>query len=350
MKLTRKTILTRQKLFDANATDEDTSVVGAKNTNLNNLSNIRYKWAKKLYDVMREENYWTPKIVDLTKDDKSKMDEAEREAHDDILGFLVFLDSLQTVNLPNIIDYISNAEIRGCLIEQTAQEFLHSESYQTIFTTLYTQEEVDRIYYRFKENEKLLNRTKFTTDIYQKFVDEPTLENFIDVLIANILLEAMYFYMGFNFFYYLSSNNKMEGEASMIRLINIDEKTHIGIFAGIINAIKSQADDELKEYIKNRTIQITKEAMVYEIDWSVHTLRNISTFTETDITAYIQYIAEKNVLRPIGYSIFEDVSNPYKHLEKIANISKGTDNKGNFFESNSNSYIQASAINGYNSY
>lgn len=350
MKLTRNTVLTRQKLFDATATDEDTSVVGAKNTNLNNLNNVKYKWAKNIYDKMREENYWTPKIVDLAKDDKSKMDDAELEANYDVLGFLVFLDSLQSVNLPNIIDYISNPEIRGCLIEQTAQEFLHSESYQTIFTTLYTKDEVDKIYYRFKENEKLLNRTKFTTDIYQSFVDEPTLENFIDVLIANILLEAMYFYMGFNFFYYLSSNNKMEGQASMIRLINIDEKTHIGIFAGIINAIKAQADDELKEYIKNRTVQITQEAMKYEIDWSVHTFRNIPAFTETDINAYIQFIAEKNVLNPLGYTLFEDVKNPYKHLEKIANLAKGTDNKGNFFESNSNSYIQVSAIEGYSDY
>lgn len=350
MKLTRKTVLERGKLFDSNNTDKDTSVLGAKNTNLNNLSNVRYQWARALYNVMREENYWTPKKVDLTKDDKSKMDKDEREAHDDVLGFLVFLDSLQTVNLPNIIDYISNPEIRGCLIEQTSQEQLHSEAYQTIFTTLYNKEEVDKIYYRFRDNEHLLSRTKFTTNIYQKFVDEQTLENFIDVIIANILLEAMYFYMGFNFFYYLSSNNKMEGEASMIRLINIDEKTHIGIFAGIINAIKAQSDDELKEYIKNRTFQITTEAIKHEVDWSMHTLRNIPVFTETDINSYIRYIVEKNVMKPIGYTMFEETVNPYKHLEKIANVNKGTDNKGNFFESNSNSYIQVGTIIGYNEY
>ena len=144
MKLTLKTSLHTQPLFNPETTDDDTSVIGARNTNLNNLSNVKYGWARSLYKTMRE-NFWTPEIVDLTQDDYNKLTDAEKEAFDDVLGFLVYLDSLQTVNLPNISDYITNPEIRGCLIEQTSQEFLHSESYQQIFTTIFTQEEADRI-------------------------------------------------------------------------------------------------------------------------------------------------------------------------------------------------------------
>lgn len=343
------TELKRNQLFDSSLDDSDVTVISASNTNLNNLNNVKYNWARKLYKKMRE-NFWTPEIVALVHDKYDTMDDNEKEAFDDVLGFLVFLDSLQTVNLPNITDYISNSEIRACLIEQASQEQLHSESYQHIFTTLFTSEKTDSIYYRFKQNEELLERTKFTTTIYQRFVDEPNLVNYIDVLIANILLEGLYFYMGFNFFYYLSNNNKMEGVASMIRLINIDEKTHIGIFAGIINAIKKEADDNLLEYINNRIKFIVKEGFEHEFRWSKYVLRNISTFTETDIMSFLQHTVENNVAKPLGISIFENTRNPYKHLDKIANLDKGNDNKGNFFESNSNSYIQVSAIKGFSKY
>jgi len=349
MKLTLNTNLKRQPLFDPMATDEDTSAIGAVNTNLNNLSNIKYKWARSIYKNQRMA-FWTPEIVDLTHDDYNKMTEAEKEAFDDVLGFLVYLDSLQTVNLPNIVDYISNPEIRGCLLEQQSQEFLHSDAYQQIFTTIFTQEKTDEIYYRFRENEKLLNRTKFITGIYQQFVDNQTFANFIDVLIANLLLEAMYFYVGFAYFYYLSNNNKMEGTSSMIRLINIDELSHIGIFTGIINAIKSEADEELKAYIESRVKAITKEALAYEFDWSVYVTRNIPAFTETDIMNYLHHRVESAVMKPLGYNMFGETINPYKHLERIANVDKGDSNKGNFFESNSNAYNQVSALKGFSDF
>ena len=40
---------------------------------------------------------------------------AERSAYDKILSFLVFLDSIQTANLPNIGAYITANEVNLCL-------------------------------------------------------------------------------------------------------------------------------------------------------------------------------------------------------------------------------------------
>ena len=39
----------------------------------------------------------------------------ERRAYDKILSFLVFLDSIQTANLPNISEYITANEVNLCL-------------------------------------------------------------------------------------------------------------------------------------------------------------------------------------------------------------------------------------------
>jgi len=46
-----------------------------------------------------------------------------------------------------------------------------------------------------------LERNKHIADIYQKFIDEPTDYNYMVVIYANYLLEGIYFYNGFNFFY-----------------------------------------------------------------------------------------------------------------------------------------------------
>ena len=140
--LTLDTLMTTTPLFNPEALDTTTPVLNGDVTNLNNFSNIKYKWAWSLYKKERE-NFWTPEIVNLTQDNLGLLTSVEREAVDDELGFLVFLDSLQTSNLPHLSVYITNPEIKACLIEQTSQELLHSDSYQTIFNTLYTKEDAD---------------------------------------------------------------------------------------------------------------------------------------------------------------------------------------------------------------
>ena len=75
-----------------------------------------------------------------------------------------------------------------------------------------------------------LKENSFIAKIYQDFIDEQSDENFAKVIIANYLLESLYFYNGFNFFYLLASRNKMVGTSDIIRLINRDELSHVVLF------------------------------------------------------------------------------------------------------------------------
>ena len=101
-------------------------VVGGNVTNLFNLNNVKYTWANKLYRVMME-NFWIPEKVSLFDDKRAygELTDAERKAYDGILSFLVFLDSIQTNNLPHISDYITAPEINLILALQTYQEAVH---------------------------------------------------------------------------------------------------------------------------------------------------------------------------------------------------------------------------------
>ena len=62
-------------------------------------------------------------------------------------------------------------------------------------------------------------------------------------LIANFILEGIYFYSGFMFFYNLSRNGKMSGSAQEIRYINRDENTHLWLFRSIILELKKEEPD-----------------------------------------------------------------------------------------------------------
>ena len=105
-------------------------IIGGNTTNLNDFNNMRYGWVSDWYRQAMN-NFWVPEEINLAQDikDYPNLEPAERTAYDKILSFLVFLDSLQTANLPNIGAYVTANEVNLCLDIQTFQEAIHSQSY-----------------------------------------------------------------------------------------------------------------------------------------------------------------------------------------------------------------------------
>lgn len=66
-------------------------------------------------------------------------------------------------------------------------------------------------------------------------------------LIANYILEGIYFYSGFMFFYALGRINKMPGVVQEIRYINRDENTHLWLFRSIILELKKKENTYLQK-------------------------------------------------------------------------------------------------------
>lgn len=341
--------MNRKKLFNIEGNDDvlQRKMIAGNVTNLFNLNNVKYQWANKLYRLMME-NFWIPEKVSLF-DDKRAYDEltpAEQNAYDGILSFLVFLDSIQTNNLPNISDYITAPEVNLILAIQTYQEAVHSQSYAYIIESIIPTEKRETIYDRWRDDKVLLERNKYIADIYQKFVDDRNDVNFARVLVANFLLEGLYFYNGFNFFYNLAARSLMIGTADEIKYINRDELTHCVIFANIIKEIRKERpqffnDDEICEMFRKATEQ--------EIAWSNHIIGDqVLGITPQTIEQYTKFMANKRLkeigLEPI-YEGFDET--PYKNLEKISDTNGEGNVKGNFFEANVSSYNQSTAVEGW---
>ncbi len=218
----------RSPLFNPTGNDDvqHRTIIKGSTTGLFNLNAVKYSWAKSLYQVMVG-NFWVPEKVSGLRDDQrdfsSTLIPEEQRAYKGILSFLIFLDSIQTVNLPTLSDFITSPEVNLLLSIQTFQEAIHSQSYATILESVISSEERDEIYYFWRNDSVLLERNKYIGSIYQDFIDSSTDHNFFRAVIANFLLEGLYFYNGFAFFDTLVDSTRMLATGRMIAYIRRDD-------------------------------------------------------------------------------------------------------------------------------
>jgi len=327
--------------------DDDVSkrkVIKGSTTKLFQLNSTKYSWAKNLYQVMIW-NFWVPEKVKWLWEDavqyKTQLTDAEKRAYDGILSFLIFLDSIQTLNLPNINDFITAPEINLILAIQDYQEAIHSQSYATILESAVPAEKRDAIYYFWREDKHLFDRIKFIWDIYQDFVDNKTDKNFFRAIIWNFLLESIYFYNGFAYFDTLADMGKMVASQRMINYIRRDELTHVTLFANMIREIRKENPEIFDEKL---IYDMFKTAVEQEISWSTHIIWNeIMWMNAESIDKYTKRLANQRLemlwLNPLYPEYTE---NPYKHLDRLQD---NNSEKWNFFESTVTNYTQSSSMN-----
>ena len=137
-------------------------------------------------------NFWIPEEINLSLDvkDYPRLLSAERSAYDKILSFLVFLDSIQTANLPNIGAYITANEVNLCQSIQAFQECVHSQSYIYMLDTICSPVERNDILYQWKTDEHLLRRNTFIGDCYNEFQERKDAPTLLRVMMANYILEG----------------------------------------------------------------------------------------------------------------------------------------------------------------
>lgn len=334
-------------IFNPNGNDDtsERTIIKWNTTGLFNLNAVKYTWAKSMYQVMIG-NFWVPEKVKGLWDDavqfKNALTDDERRAYKGILSFLIFLDSIQTVNLPNFNDYITAPEVNLILSIQAYQEAIHSQSYATILETIVDSKEREEIYYFFRNDKHLLERNEFIGGIYQDFIDNPSDKNLFRGFIANYLLESIYFYNGFAFFDTLASQTKMVATDRMINYIRRDELTHVTVFANIIKEVKKEFPSV---YDEKMIYDMMETAVKQEVKWSQHILGNkIIGMTPENVETYTKWLANKRLdligLKPLYPEV---VVNPFKHLEAMQD---NNSEKGNFFESTVTNYSQSSSMKG----
>ena len=280
-------------------------LINGNTTNLNDFNNMKYTWVSDWYRQGMN-NFWIPEEVNLSQDlkDYQNLLDEERIAYDKIL---------------------------------------HSQSYSYMLDSICSPEKRNEILYQWKDDEILLNRNKFIGDLYNEFIDNPTEETLLKTLMANYILEGIYFYSGFMFFYNLERNGKMPGSAQEIRYINRDENTHLWLFRNIIKELQNENAELFTEKIKNELREMMKTGVEQEILWGHYVIGDkIQGINKKLIEEYIKYLGNKRLKEINLEPLFEghDV-NPAPWVDRQSNANSV---KTDFFEARSTAYAKAATL------
>ncbi|HIP02642.1 MAG TPA: ribonucleotide-diphosphate reductase subunit beta [Campylobacterales bacterium] len=331
----------RKKIYNPDSTESasERRIFGGNPTGLFELNNIKYQWAYNLWDLMLN-NTWFPKEVDMTTDvrDYKQLTDAEKRAYDKALSQLIFMDSLQTNNLiDNVNPYITSPEINLILVRQAFEEALHSQSYAVMVDSI--SQNSDEIYDMWRQDPMLKNKNDNIAKVYENIAGNPTEQDIVKAMFANQILEGIYFYSGFTFFYTLARSGKMLGSAQMIRFIQRDEVTHLLIFQNMINATRKERPELFTPQLIEEVYQMFDKAVELEIAWGQHiTEGQILGLTNGIIEDYIKYLADKR-LTAVGLEKRYNREHPIKWVD---NFSSFNDQKTNFFEGTVTNYSKGS--------
>lgn len=335
-------IVHRKKIYNPNSreTVNDRRIFGGDPTSMFDLNKIKYQWAYNLWKLMLA-NTWFPEEVNMNSD---KADYAnglttqEKLGYDRALAQLIFMDSLQTNNLiDNVNPFITSPEINLILVRQAYEEALHSQSYAVMVESISANTE--EIYDMWRVDMKLRSKNDYIAEVYAQLSENPTEENLVKAMFANQILEGIYFYSGFSYFYTLARSGKMLGSAQMIRFIQRDEVTHLVLFQNMINATKKERPDLFTKSLQEEVIEMFRKAVQIESEWGDYiTQGQILGLTSEIIHQYIQSLADDR-LSKVGLPKLYNVNNPIKWVDQFASFN---DQKTNFFEAKVTNYAKGS--------
>ena len=321
-------------------------MINGNTTNLNDFNNMKYGWVSDWYRQAMN-NFWVPEEINLTVDvkDYPGLPAKERRAYDKILSFLVFLDSIQTANLPAIAEYITANEVNLCISIQAFQEAVHSQSYSYMLDTICEPQKRNEVLYQWKNDAYLLERNTFIGELYNEFQKKKDSDTFLKTVVANYILEGVYFYSGFMFFYNLGRNHKMPGSAQEIRYINLDENTHLWLFRNIILELKKEEPGLFTNEKVDVYREMIREGCEQEIRWGHYVIGDaIPGLTKEMITDYIKYLGNLRCTNLGFKKLYEGHDEEPASMSWVSQYSNANLIKTDFFEARSTAYAKSTAL------
>ena len=340
-------LLEKAKTLEPRNPNKSTGVFGGKSSGILNWNDIAYPHWYKIYKRLIG-NYWQADEVDMTSDVREfkNLSEAEKDAYLKIIGLLSTLDAPQTRTALLISLYATDPSIQSIMAVIAQQEAVHNESYSYVLSSVVSLDEQNTSFQLGRTDEILLKRNDAIMKHYNAFVEEPTIENILKTLVYTVLLEGMFFYSGFAFFYNLARHNKMVGTSTMVSYINRDELEHGRFISELFRATLGENPEYNTEEFTTWVYEAFNESVELEIEWSTYVLEGLEGIDLVEMSGYIKYRANK-MLRMMGLSeIYPDyVENPMKWIR--AYVDSFDDTKTDFFEQKSRQYTKTSELNGF---
>ena len=315
-------------------------VINGEDDGLMQVHPLKHPRSYDIYQLMLK-NTWMPQEVELTRDVEmwnrtDILTDRERAVYERSLAFVSNLDGIQTNNLTvNVARQITSPEMRLVVVRQAFEESLHVVSYATMIEALGLNPE--KVYGLYRTDRELYNKNRYVLDSLQKIADpdfhtgSPESDrDFLEACVANIILEGIYFYSAFLFFYVLKRNNKMPGSAEMIQFINRDEDLHLEHFVYMTNTIREENPHLWTGDFKERLRRNIAGAVEMEYSWGVSCIGDgFPGLTAAALKEYIQFVGNRR-LRSIDLEpLWPGATNPFPWIDELT---QGNMIETNFFE------------------
>lgn len=338
----------KAKTLDPRNPNKSTGIFNGKSSGILNWNDIAYPHWYKIYKRLLG-NYWQADEVNMSSDVKQfpNLTKPEQDAYLKVIGLLATLDAPQTRTALLLSLYATDPSVQSIMAVIAQQEAVHNESYSYVLSSVVSLDQQNKSFEFGRTDEILLKRNENIIKYYNEFVENPTTENIVKTLTYTTLLEGLFFYSGFAYFYNLARYNKMVGTSTMISYINRDELEHGRFISELFRATLSENPELNNEELIGWVYDQFKESVEHEIEWSNYVLKDIEGIDLEDMEGYIKYRANK-MLRLLGLNEIypEYVENPMKWIRAYADNIDGT--KTDFFEQKSRQYVKVNAIdNGF---
>jgi len=328
---------------DTEETLSDRRVFGGNPPTDLNFNNIKYHWAVNLLEVMQKCTWFvTEASLSVDRKEYLNLTPAEKSMYDKAFSQIVMMDTFQTANISeNVLPYCSAPEIRLCLTRQAWEEGLHSLTYATIANTV--SPDSDEVFSRYKTDATLREKNDTIANIFAKIAEESTEGSYYLGLIANQVLEGIFFKPAFVAFFSLAVAGKMQGTASLIKSISRDEDNHLALFRSMIRATHKErpylyGDKELRA----EAMKLIRAAVELEVSWFAYiTKGQVLGLSNALMEKYVKYIAN-DICKKIDFELpYPELANIDDPMPWVKDFDPNT-SKTNFFEGNVTDYSHGS--------
>lgn len=339
--------LEKVKILEPANPNKSTALFGGKASGILNWNDIAYPHFYQHREQIRA-LFWRASEVDMSADIKQfpTLTNDEQNAFLKIIGLLATLDGPQTDVAARISNLSTDPSVKSIMATIADQESEHNHSYAYVLSSVTNLDKQNESFETGRKDEVLMTRNERILNVYNEFAANPTIENTLKAMVYTSLLEGLFFYSGFAFFYNLARNQKMVGTSTMISYINRDELQHGRFISELFRATLSENPElntpEFVEWVYDQF----RHSVEQETIWSRYVLGEIEGIDLIEMEGYIKYRANK-MLRLLGLSdLYEGYSeNPMKWIR--AYVDNFDDTKTDFFEQKSRQYTKTSDLNGF---
>jgi ribonucleoside-diphosphate reductase beta chain len=330
---------------------DDKKIINCR-ADLNQLVPFKYDWAWQKY-LDGCANHWMPQEISMSRDialwkDPNGLTDDERKIIKRNLGFFSTADSLVANNLVlAIYRHITNPECRQYLLRQAFDEAVHTHAYQYVVESLGLDE--GEVFNMYREVPCIHAKDAFQLQFTQELSNpdfhtgtDATDQRFLRNLIGYyIIMEGLFFYVGFVQMLAFGRQNKMTGASEEFQYILRDESMHLNFGIDMINQIKIENPHLWTPEFQSEIVALIKEGVDLEYQYAVDTMSkgvlglNVQMFHE-----YLRFVANRR-LRQIGLpEEYAGVKNPFPWMSETLDLKK----EKNFFETRVIDYQTGGAL------